>query len=284
KTTTLLNVGYSNQDGVVRNSNFKKYTARLNEEIRFNENIKVGGDVNAFHYIANPSVVNLNNALWAAPIVGVQFDENTYYSMPSFQRAQVGNPIATLNRMDRTSINKGYRAVGSIFGEIKFLKDFTWRSAFYTDMSFINSRGYTPLANRFMNLGEGNIPTDITVDNSIRTAVNQSSQEFRKFQQDHTLTYNKTINDDHRITALAGFNTLYTGNTNVSGNRRDTTLVIPNDPDFWYLNITNLSNPGSYGGGGSESAQMSYFGRINYSFQNKYLVNASIRRDGISKF
>src|SRR5690606_27955851 len=68
------------------------------------------------------------------------------------------------------------------------------------------------------------------------------------------------------------------------GNRRDTTLVIPNDPDFWYLNIANLSNPGSYGGGGSESAQMSYFGRINYAFQNKYLINASIRRDGISKF
>ncbi|RRN77352.1 TonB-dependent receptor, partial [Pseudoxanthomonas sp. SGD-10] len=87
KSSTLLNVGYSNQNGVVRNGNFQKYTARLNHEIKFNENIKVGGDVNAFHYIANPSVVNLNNALWAAPIVGVQFDENTYYSMPSFQRA-----------------------------------------------------------------------------------------------------------------------------------------------------------------------------------------------------
>jgi TonB-linked SusC/RagA family outer membrane protein len=284
KTTTLLNVGYSNQDGVVRNSNFKKYTARLNEEIRFNDNIKVGADVNAFHYVANPTVVNLNNALWAAPIVGVQFDENTYYSMPSFQRAQVGNPIATLNRMDRTSINKGYRVVGNIFGEVKFLKDFTWKSAFYTDMGFLNSRGYSPLANTFMNLGEGNIPTNVTFDNTVRTSVNQRSQEYRKFQQDHTLTYNKTIDDDHRITALVGFNTLYTGSGDISGNRRDTTLVIPNDPDFWYLNIANSSNPGTYGGNGSESAQMSYFGRINYTFQNKYLINASVRRDGISKF
>jgi TonB-linked SusC/RagA family outer membrane protein len=284
KSSTLLNIGYNNHNGVVRNSGFQKYTARINHEIRFNDNIKVGGDVNAFHYKANPSVVNLNNALWAAPIVGVQFDENTYYSMPTFQRAQVGNPIATLNRMDRTSINRGYRAVGNIFGEVKFLKDFTWRSSFYTDISFINTRGYTPLANRFMNLGEGNIPTNITVDNNVRTSVNQRIQEYRKFQQDHTLTYNKTINEDHRITALAGFSTIYTGDSNVSGNRRDTTLNIPNDPDFWYLNIANLSNPGSYGGGGAESAQMSYFGRINYAFQNKYLVNASIRRDGISKF
>ncbi len=284
KSSTLLNVGYSNQNGVVRNSGFQKYTARINHEIKFNDNIKVGGDVNAFHYIANPPEVNLNNTLWAAPIVGVQYDENTYYSMPSFQRAQVGNPIATLNRMDKTSVNKGYRAVGNIFGEVKFLKDFTWRSAFYTDISFINTRGYTPLANRFMNLGEGSIPTTITVDNSVKTAVNQRIQEYKKFQQDHTLTYNTTIDEDHRVTALAGFSTIYTGESNVSGNRRDTTLNIPNDPDFWYLNIANLSNPGSYGGGGAESAQMSYFGRINYAFQNKYLVNASIRRDGISKF
>lgn len=284
KSTTLVNVGYSNQDGVLRNSKFQKYTFRLNEEIKFNDNIKVGGDLNGFHYISDPADVTLNNALWAAPIVGVQQDANTYYSMPSFQRAQVGNPIAALNRNDKTSINKGYRVVGNIFAEIKFLKKFTFKSSFYTDLGFNESRGYSPLPFSFINLGEGAIPTTTTYDNSIKTSVNQSEANYRKFQQDQTLTYETTINKDHKLTALAGFTTLYTGSQSLNGNRRDTTLNIPNNPDFWYLDIANIANPGNYGGGGSESAQESYFGRVNYSFKNKYLLNASIRRDGISKF
>ena len=284
KSTTIVNVGYTNQEGVLRNSSFKRYNFRLNQELKFNDNLKVGGDVNAYHYNSDPSDVSLNNALWSAPIVGVQEDANSYYSMPSFQRAQVGNPIATLNRNDQTSINKGYRAVGNIFAELTFLKNFKFRSSFYTDMSWNGSRGYNPLPYTFINLGEGSIPTNRTFDNSIRTSVDQNQSEFRKFQQDQTLTYENTFNKDHKLTALAGLTSLYTSSTSLSGNRRDTTLNIPNDPDFWYLNITNIANPGNYNGSGSESAQQSYFGRLNYSFKSKYLVNASIRRDGISKF
>jgi len=284
KSTTIVNVGYTNQEGVLRNSSFKRYNFRLNQELKFNDNLKVGGDVNAYHYNSDPSDVSLNNALWSAPIVGVQEDAKTYYSMPSFQRAQVGNPIASLNRNDQTSINKGYRAVGNIFAELTLLKNFKFRSSFYTDMSWNGSRGYNPLPFTFINLGEGSIPTNRTFDNSIRTSVDQSQSEFRKFQQDQTLTYENTFKTDHKLTALAGLTSLYTASNSLSGNRRDTTLNIPNDPDFWYLNITNIANPGNYNGSGSESAQQSYFGRVNYSFKSKYLVNASIRRDGISKF
>jgi TonB-linked SusC/RagA family outer membrane protein len=285
KSTTLVNLGYSNQEGVLKNSSFQKYTARINEEIKLNRNLKVGADLTGFHYNANPADVNLNSVLWAAPISPVQFDATTYYSLPSFQRAQVGNPIANLNRTDKTSINKGYRAIGNIFGELTFLKQFKVRSAFYTDLGFISSRGYNPLAYSFINLGEGTIPTATTRDNTVKTSVSQSQNEFRKFQQDHTITYDTTFNEIHKLTALGGFTSLYEGSTTLSGSRRDTSLNIPNDQDFWYLGIINNSNPAaSVGGGGGESAQMSYFGRVNYAFRNKYLLNLSVRRDGISKF
>ncbi len=285
KTTTLVNVGYSNQEGVLRNSRFQKFNARVNEEIRINNNFRVGADINAFHYISDPADVSLNNVLWAAPIVPVQEDAKTYYSMPSFQRAQVGNAIATLNNNDKTSINKGYRAVGNIFAEVTFLKQFKARSAFYTDLSFNGSRGYNPLPYTFINLGEGTVPTNRTFDNSAKTSVNQSQSEFQKFQQDHTITYDSTFNKVHKFTALAGFTSLFEGSTNLSGSRRDTSLNIPNDQDFWYLNIVNNSNPAaSVGGGGGESAQLSYFGRVNYAFKDRYLINATVRRDGISKF
>src|SRR5690606_36884062 len=100
-------------------------------------------------------------------------------------------------------------------------------SSFYTDLGFNNSRSYTPLPYRFINLGGAATVPDTTIDRSVHTGVSQRQEEFRKFQQDHTITYDSTFNNKHHITALAGFTTLYHGSTNVSGNRTDTTLNIP---------------------------------------------------------
>lgn len=284
KTTTLLNLGYNDQDGVLRNNNYKKFIARLNQEVRFNSNIKIGADLTGFHWRQRPSGASLNNALWAAPIVPVQVDENTYYSMPSFQRAQVGNPIAALNRADGNSINRGYRIVGSVYTEVKFLKDFTAKATLYTDLGFNNSRTYSPLPFTFVNLGEGSAPTTTTFDNTVRTGVSQSQEEYKRFQQDYTLTYNKRLGGGHTITALAGFTTVYSHSTYINGNRQDTTVNVPDDPNFWYISTINQNNPGNFGGGGGESAAVGAFGRLSYAFHGKYLLNATIRRDGSSKF
>ncbi|WP_028786410.1 TonB-dependent receptor [Terrimonas ferruginea] len=284
KTSTYLNVGYNTQEGVLRNDKYQKLMIRLNEEIRVTNGIRIGADVTGFFFKKNNPGADVLNALWAAPIVGGKVDDGLYYSMPSFQRAQVSNPQARLDRFDRTAINDGFRATGSVFAEIKFLKAFTWKSTFYTDLGFNQSRSYTPLPYTFINLGEGAIPTDTTFDVSQRTGVTQSQAQYRNFQQDHTLTFDKVINQDHRLNVVAGFTTLFRGAVDISGNRTDTTLNIPNDPDFWYLNIANRSNPGNYGGGGSEQAFMSYFGRVSYSFRDKYLLNATYRREGNSNY
>ncbi|MFT3677880.1 MAG: TonB-dependent receptor [Chitinophagaceae bacterium] len=284
KGTTLINLGYNSQEGVLKYDNYKKYIARLNQEVRIGNHVKIGGDITGFHWISEAPSADLNNALWAAPIVSVQAGPGLYYSMPSFQRAQVGNPVARVNLNRNTAINKGYRAVASVFGEVKFLRDFTYRSTFYTDLGFNNSRSYSPLPYSYINLGEGVSATDTTRDPTARTSVSQSQSEFRKFQQDHTLTFNKRINKDHDVTAMVGFSTLYTGSSSVGGNRRDTALNIPNDPSFWYLNIVNQNNPLSNSGSGGEESFMSAFGRVNYAYQGRYLLNASLRRDGSSKF
>ncbi|WP_243745654.1 SusC/RagA family TonB-linked outer membrane protein [Segetibacter sp. 3557_3] len=284
KSTTLLNIGYTNQDGVLKYDNYKRYLVRLNEEIRFNDKIKVGGSITGFHWISNPEAAGLNNALWAAPIVPIKTDTGTYYSMPSFQRAQVGNPVAALNRNTRTSISKGFRIVGSLFAEVKFLKSFTWRSTVYTDLGFNNSRDYSPLPFAFVNLGEGTNPTTTTYDNTVRTGVSQSQSESKRFQQDHTLTFDKKLGSDHALTVLAGFTSIYSHGSSINGNRRDTTVNVPNNPDFWYLSTININNPGAFGGGGSESSIVGAFGRVSYAYKGKYLLNATLRRDGSSKF
>ncbi len=284
KATTLLNIGYTYQDGVLRNDNHERFLLRLNEEIRISKNFKVGGEINGSFIKDNPPVVSITNALWAAPIVPVQEDAETYYSMPSFQRAQVGNPINTLNRNDRTSINEDYRLIGTLYAELKFLNDFTLKSVIYGDFRFSNNRGYNSLPFTIINLGEGAAPTERFRDPQARTSVNQSSAESRRFQQDHTLTYNKSLGGGHSLTALAGFTSIYSRNSFLNGTRRDTSINIPNDPSFWYLNVANQNNPIFNGGGGSESSIVGTFARVTYNYNGKYLVNATIRRDGSSSF
>ncbi len=287
KSTSLFSLGYNAQEGVLKNDKYQRYIARLNHEIRFNENIKIGGDITGFHWISeNPNEAVLNSAIRAVPVVPVKAGDWLYYSMPSFQRAQVGNPVAAMEQAAGNAINKGFRFVGNIFAEVKFLRSFTFRSSFYTDLGFNQGRSYTPPPFRYINLGENGGPTDTASSNPQgRTGVSQSQAEFRKYQQDHTLTFTKRFGTKHNLTALVGFSTLYQGNSSVSGSRTDTSLVIPRDPDFWYLGIVDgNSNPVFNSGGGGEEAFMSMLSRVNYSYGGKYLLNASFRRDGSSKF
>ncbi|MDB5209180.1 MAG: TonB-linked outer membrane protein SusC/RagA family [Sediminibacterium sp.] len=283
KSTTYLNIGYTNQDGVLRNDNYTRYLARINEEIRFTDKIKVGAEATGYYWTSNAPSASISNALWAAPIVPIQQDANTYYSMPSFQRAQVGNPIAALNRGDGTSIDKGFRIIGNIFAEIKFARYFTWRSTFYTDLAFNNNRSFSRLPYTFINLGEGATPTTTTFDNSVRTSVSQIQSESKRYQQDHTINFTQSFNN-HTFTALAGFTSIYSHSSYLNATRRDTSVNINDNPDFWYIGVSNANNPGNFDGGGGESAIEGFFGRLSYSYAGKYLLNATVRRDGSSKF
>ncbi|MEP6595765.1 MAG: TonB-dependent receptor [Ginsengibacter sp.] len=290
KSTTYFNIGYSDQQGVEKYDHYQKYIARLNEEIRITNNLRIGGEINGFYFKQNPPVGSIENrALWAAPIIPIQAGPGLYYSTPSFQRAQVPNPVAEIDGANGHTLNSGYRFTGNIFAEVKFLKYFTWKSTFYTDLTFAaapdnNSRGYSPLPFHYINIGDSTTATDTTYATNIHTSVNQSSGQYKTYQQDHTLTFDKNFASVHHVTALAGFSTLYHYNDFIYGNRTDTTLNIPDNSNHWYINIAQQSNPGNFGGGGGEDASISFIGRVNYTFKNRYLLNLTYRRDGTSKF
>lgn len=283
KGSSLISLGYIDQNGVIKYDDVKKYIIRLSEELNVTKNFRIGGEVNGYYYQTNPANANVSNALWAAPIIPIQAGPGLYYTTPSFQRAQVGNPVAGIDNSKGNTVSDGFRTSGNVHAELTFLKYFNFRSVFSTDISSNFSRGYSALPFHYINIGEGSIKTDTTYDTSVHTGVNQSESHYRTFQQDHTLTFDRSFSN-HHIVALAGFSTLYHYNDYINGSRTDTTLNIPNDPNLWYLNVVQSSNPGNFGGGASSDASTSYFGRVNYSFLDRYLLNVSFRRDGTSKF
>src|SRR5205085_5922771 len=124
------------------------------------------------------------------------------------------------------------RNVGNVYAEITFLKYFTWRSTFYADISTVNSRQYAPLYYAYNPLN--NTPYLYTST----TSVTENDQTWRKFQQDHILTFKKNFGD-HNLTATAGFTTYYYGNFNRKGVAKQYTgaagTPIPDDPRLWYI-------------------------------------------------
>lgn len=297
-----MGLGYSTDEGIIRHEKLEKMLLSLNDEVKLNKNIKVG--VNLYASRQN----NPYDATWvldAARKVMPQVSANTKqfriqnpYGSDSInanlysgldvalQNAGVENPLIRLeNEWDKT-INIEYRTVGSVYGEVNFLKYFTFRSTFYADVSNINTRKYTPLYDAYDPL------TNQPYLYSRSTSLLENDNTYRKFQQDHILTFMKNFGE-HHLTATAGFTTYYFGNF-----RRQVLVVqptgagsvpIPNDKRFWYVNSGfGVIDPTIDANGKSYSSQNEYstvsaLARVLYNYKGKYYLNASLRDDGSSQ-
>src|SRR5690606_17018748 len=144
--------------------------------------------------------------------------------------AQIGNPLLVANITKNKAINERYRLVGSMFGEIKFLKDFTFRANYYGDYDNIKSRSYTPIVNIYT------ADTDeiVSFNGNQVTRVNQNSNVILNFQQEYLLSLKKDFGP-HGISATLGSTITETDVEGISGSVQG--AAIPDDPRFWYVGV-----------------------------------------------
>jgi TonB-linked SusC/RagA family outer membrane protein len=281
KNRFYLGLGLINEEGMIKHEDYKKITINANNELTVNKNIKLGFTFNGYR-AELPDAKGVGSAIRAAPIAPVFNEPSGYYhTLPIFQRAQVANPMFDIEVNKRTNIGREYRAVGSIYADVTFLKDFNFRTTLYADYGFNTSRGYSPLWVSYNPEVVGSYKGD-----SIRrrTSVNQSQSIYSKIQQDYILTYKKNLNK-HNLTAMAGFTTYYNSMEAVNSSVQDDGKnFIPNNPDKWYVKDVGLDETKRGGGDAWEWATVSYLGRLIYNYDNKYLLNASFRSDGSSAF
>ncbi|MEA1887100.1 MAG: SusC/RagA family TonB-linked outer membrane protein, partial [Bacteroidota bacterium] len=185
------------------------------------------------------------------------------------------NPLATCFYRHNYGWYKGNSVAGNVFMEIQPIEDLVIRSSYGIDAWFGNGRSWSPiyqLGTLYSN------PTD---------AANQNMWFGNNWTWSNTVTYNRLFAGDHRVTLLVG-NELYRNQVNleVGGWMAKTRFQ---DPDYAYLNnvdktdINSISTWGAdwaAGGGGL----MSYIGRLQYDFREKYLFTAIMRADGSSNF
>ncbi|HUR10416.1 MAG TPA: TonB-dependent receptor [Flavitalea sp.] len=281
KNRFYMGIGYIREEGIIKHELYKKYTLNFSDELRVTKGLRFGVTMNAYR-AELPQGGDVGGAIRAAPIAPVM-DPTTglYHTLPSFQRAQVFNPLVAVELEKNTFIGREYRGVGSIYGEVDFLGKFNFRAQLFADYGFNTTRSYQPILSVYNPEIAG---TDKRDTSRRSTSVSQSQNIYPKTQMDYLLTYKNKFGD-HGLTLLGGITTYYRAFEGTSSSvQQGTGMVIPNNPDKWY--VDGVGDPSTKVGSGSawEDASLSYLARLLYNFQNKYLINASFRRDGSSQF
>lgn len=284
KNKFYLGLGYLYEEGIIKSEQQRKITLNLNDEFKINDNIKIGINLSALQYNL-PRTLGYGAAINTTPLASPYNEElGIYNQLPNeMGAAQLGNLLVETEGKAGTLISRRHNLIGNIYGEIKFLKNFTFRSTFLGNFEFNKQRQYNPVFDIYV--PETGQITKLSGINL--TSVRESNVDYRRFQQNHLLTYDNKFGN-HNITAMVGFETIDERNNEleVRVNQSATGQAIPWNRRFWYVN-NSFADPATLQKTNTfpwDKANVSYFGRLLYNYAGKYMLNASFRRDGSSAF
>lgn len=267
-TKYYTSLNYFDQDGLLINSSNKRYSARVNLE-HTNKNFTVGTNITS-SYVADSYVANgfdLNERagiIYAAiayePTLSIYDQDNNYVLSKNMN---IDNPLAIAN--GKTSTSNLYRTLGNVYGEVKFLSDFSARLNLGADIT--SQRRDTYVDRQTI---EGRANGGIA---SVLTGTNNS------FLSELTLNYKKRFGKQD-------LNVLF-GTTAQQFNANDLTSQGSGFPsDATKTDNLSLGDPTRFIATSSRSRNslLSYLGRVNYNIAEKYLLTGSLRIDGSSRF
>jgi TonB-linked SusC/RagA family outer membrane protein len=265
KSSYNIGAGYFKQNGILVGSDYEQLNLRFNAAYKINQYVKVGHNINLSR---NNSTYAPNVVLGAyrMPSVFAPKDSLGKYSDPTFFGTAIGNPAASLEYTN--NVGKGTRAMGDIYGEIKFLKNFTFRSSFGGDLQNNENRNYEPTYKVSA--------SQVRTQDYLSVGIGKSQY----WQWENTVSFYKEINKKHRINAVAGYTSQEYTNQSFFNSREK---LIGNSDPLLFIDAgdkTTSVNSGS----AFAWAMVSYLARVNYSILDRYLFTASIRRDGSSRF
>lgn len=268
KSTYNLSLGYLNQEGIVKTNAFDRYTARFQNDMQLFKFLKVGYTLIASVNNSNDIDGSIFHQLYAAaPIVPVYYADGTYGDPNDFNvgNSNSFNPQVTIDYFNQKSTN--YRLSGNLHADLNLTKHLTFHTSAGTDFGQNEVKNYLP-----------QYTATLSQRNST-SVLNISRGETRNWLVENTLTYDNTFGK-HDVKLLAGQSAQSYKYYGFSANAQD----VPNGTSGdHYLSLGNPANR-YVSDGGSLNTVASYFGRVNYSYDSKYMLTASLRADGSSKF
>lgn len=309
KANYFLSFGYYDQEGIVGGnfgkSNYKRYSVRTNSTYNVFETNdrnflnRVRAGVNLGYSRGQSSGIETNSeygsilgsALTFSPLVPVYADEETaaeilnryphavkdeegnVFSIPPSGFQEIANPVAMLHQPS-SGLNNDDKFVGTFWGEIDIAEGLKFKSSYGTDLAFW---GYDAYTFPYFLATQGKSVTQ----SSVQSEMNRGF----KWQVENVLTYTKTFADVHNLTVVAGQSAQKYTYRNLGGVDYD---LLETDPIKANINsaIADRDDERVWGGTGGYTAATlaSFFGRVDYNFDEKYIIQATVRRDGSSNF
>jgi TonB-linked SusC/RagA family outer membrane protein len=304
RSTYLLSGTYFSQEGVVggEKSKFDRYTVRFNGDNKVKSWWNIGNRLSYSHHVRRAISDNnefgsiLGSALVMDPTTPVtysngaaypahvqaamagttpdgtpiskllRYDPNgNLYGISNYLRGEYGNPLARIELARGSNVQD--KIVGNVFSELDLLKGLKFTTRFGVDLAFQTGHGWTP--------------TFWYSSESLNTIANgyDYSNKWFTWMLENFATYNRKFGN-HNFTLLAGTSQQKTHETHMGGSYSG---LFKEEDRFSYADFVpdNVDRIGSIE---LDRTLASFYGRLSYDFKNKYLFNATLRRDGSSLF
>lgn len=272
KGTYAFSANYLDEEGILKYTNFKRYTVRMNSDAKFNDWFKVGESIQVIHidekgnFEDNAEGNAISNAYRSQPIIPVYDISGTEFA--GSKAPEMGNSANPVRMMydARNNNGKWMRILGNAYAEITPMEGMTIKSLFGYNWGQWNSKSYV-------------LPTYEHSEPNTVNGVNADSNYSLQWNWSNTINYRTTIADIHKFNVILGTEAIDNNWQSLNASRR---VYFSEDPNYMQLDSgeSNKENSGT----GSSWSLFSLFGRVNYDLAGKYFLEATVRRDGSSRF
>jgi TonB-dependent starch-binding outer membrane protein SusC len=267
-STYYASFGYFDQEGVIPNTDYKRYSFRINSDHKISKRIKFGQTLllatdkrrDERDGTGRSVVTNIMRMTPYWPLTDPNF-VGGYSNPTSADGTDPDNPLRIVDIEQKDRINTGFKLVGSAFAEVELLKDLKYKFTAATDFATSTFNGFLPIFATGQNA-------------NALAQLQENRNQFLTILFTNTLSYDYKIGKNNfSLLGIAERQAFSNRGISVQGTRSDNTLQV----------LQGVASPAA-SSSLSENLLISYAGRLNYDFDGKYLVNASIRTDGSSKF
>jgi TonB-linked SusC/RagA family outer membrane protein len=266
----LLSLNYLDQQGTLVNTYLKRYTIRSNTQFNISKAIRVGENL-AYSITQNPRIT----ALAEGSGIGFSFREQPIIPVHDIMGNYAGsfgpglgnsrNPLAI---QERTGANRGFnnRLFGNVYADIDIIPSLTFHTS-------IGGESYSGFSRAFA------YPEYENSENNTTNTYTETANYGYNWTWTNTLTFRHTFNELHNLSVLVGAEAYEAKGYDNSENTQGYFSFDPN-----YTTLTSGSGTLGHTSSRTTEGLLSQFGRLDYSFNDRYLLSATLRRDGSSKF
>lgn len=268
KSRYFISGSYNNTEGHVIGTGFERGTLRINLDNNFNERIKTSLSTNLS--ITKNDATTDDGFFFNNPTVASAFIVPT--NAPYNENGSVREPLFGLFD-ENPLVNENPDLYDESSVTYKILTSFTLDYKLFKDAKFKSVWGFDFLSNNYNFFGS----PEAKVSASTKGRIYKSNNRITNWQTDQIFSYNAAFRDIHRLETLVG----------VTYRQQKTNYFFTSGENLILPNLTSLENaitPNQTGGFDAEWRLAGFFGRLNYTFDDKYILTASIRRDGSSRF